>query len=75
MCLFSRCDQLLGTLSIDDEMGRRRPPEVKFSRANLQGMRKVVKTSSNLVPRASVTFVQRMGQSAGQKDRGLRERD
>ena len=29
----------LGTLSIDDEMGRRRRPEVKFSRANLLGMR------------------------------------
>ena len=35
----------LGTLSIDDEMGRRRRPEVKFSRANLLGMRQVVKTS------------------------------
>ena len=40
--------ELLGTLSIDDEMGRRRRPEVKFSRANLLGMRKVVKTSSSL---------------------------
>ena len=39
---------ILGTLSIDDEMGRRRRPEVKFSRANLLGMRKVVKTSSSL---------------------------
>ena len=39
---------LLGTLSIDEEMGRRRRPEVKFSRANLLGMRKVVKTSSSL---------------------------
>ena len=29
----------IGTLSIDDEMGRRRRPEVKFSRANLLGMR------------------------------------
>ena len=29
----------LGTLSIDDEMGRRRRSEVKFSRANLLGMR------------------------------------
>ena len=35
----------LGTLSIDNEMGR---PEVKFSRANLMGMRQVVKTSSSL---------------------------
>ena len=38
----------IGTLSIDDEMGRRRRPEVKFSRANLLGMRKVVKTLSSL---------------------------
>ena len=38
----------LGTLSIDNEMGRRRRPEVKFSRANLMGMRQVVKTSSSL---------------------------
>ena len=30
---------VVGTLSIDDEMGRRRRPEVKFSRANLLGMR------------------------------------
>ena len=37
-----------GTLSIDDEMGQRRRPEVKFSRANLLGMRKGVKTSSSL---------------------------
>ena len=29
----------IGTLTIDDEMGRRRRPEVKFSRANLLGMR------------------------------------
>ena len=41
-------DELIGTLSIDDEMARRRRPEVKFSRANLLGMRKVVKTSSSL---------------------------
>ena len=39
---------VVGTLSIDDEMGRRRRPEVKFSRANLLGMRKVVKSSSSL---------------------------
>ena len=38
----------LGTLSIDDEMGRQCQPEVKFSRANLPGMRQVVKTSSTL---------------------------
>ena len=38
----------LGTLSIDNEMGRQRRPEVKFSRANLMGMRQVVKTSSSL---------------------------
>ena len=42
------CVNRLGTLSIDDEMGRRRRPEVKFSRANLLGMREVVKTSSSL---------------------------
>ena len=35
-------------LSIHDEMGRRRRPEVKFFRANLLGTRKVVKTSSSL---------------------------
>ena len=29
----------VGTLSIDDKMGRRCRPEVKFSRANLRGMR------------------------------------
>ena len=40
--------RLLGTLSIDDEMGRRRRPEMKFSRANLLGMREVVKTSFSL---------------------------
>ena len=38
----------IGTLSMDDEMGRRRRPEVKFSRANLLGMREGVKTSSSL---------------------------
>ena len=32
-------EEIIGTLSIDDEMGRRRRPEVKFSRANLLGMR------------------------------------
>ena len=45
---FQTPDMTLGTLSIDDEMGQRRRPEVKFSRANLLGMRKVVKTSSSL---------------------------
>ena len=47
--------ELLGTLSIDDEMGRRRRPEVKFSRANLLGMRQVVKTSSSLRRRLNLS--------------------
>ena len=36
----------IGTLSMDDEMGRRRRSEVNFSRANLVGMRTVVKSCS-----------------------------
>ena len=40
--------QSLGTLSIDDKVGRRRLPEVKCSLANFLGKRKVVKTSSIL---------------------------
>ena len=38
---------VLGNLSIENEIGRRRQPEVKFSRANLVRMSKVVKTSSS----------------------------
>ena len=39
---------LLGTLSIDNEMARRRRAEVKFSRARVLRMCDVVKTSSSL---------------------------
>ena len=53
ICLFL---PILGTLSIDDEMGQRRRPEVKFSRPKLLGMRKVVKTSSSLRRRNSGRF-------------------
>ena len=43
----SRClHELLGTLSIDDEMGQQHQPEVKFSHMNLLAMHKVVKTLS-----------------------------
>ena len=48
---------LIETLSIDDEMRGRRRPEVKFSRASLLGMRKVVKTSSSLRRLNSGRFV------------------
>ena len=46
----------IGILSIGKEMGQRRRPEVKFSRANLLGMRKVIKTSSSLRGRNSIRF-------------------
>ena len=51
----STCTISIRTLSIDDEMRRRRRPEVKFSRANLLGMRKVVKKSSTLYRRKMST--------------------
>ena len=37
----------IANLSIDNEIGRRRLPEVKFSRAHLVRIGKVVKTSSS----------------------------
>ena len=39
---------IIGALSIDDETGQWHRLEVKLSRVNLLGMRKVVKTSSSL---------------------------